>query len=217
MTTEPTDENVLEHNYDGIQEYDNPLPKWWVWLFYITIAYSVLYWFNVPGIGIGKGRVAAYEADLAKARAQQEALAAQNPLTHETDATLMAAMHDPATLAAGKALFTGTCFTCHAADGGGGIGPNLTDAYWIHGGTPTEILKTINAGVLDKGMPAWGQTLKPEQVRAAAVYVLTLRGTQPAKPKDPQGTKLEDAAATGAPAAGEEQNEHGTAAAGKHS
>jgi len=211
MTTDPNDEQLLEHNYDGIQEYDNPLPKWWVWLFYLTIIYAALYWFNVPGFGVGKGRVAAYEADLAKARAQQAALAAQNPLTHETDATLMAATHDPMTLAAGKALFTGTCFTCHAADGGGGIGPNLTDAYWIHGGKPTEILKTINTGVLDKGMPAWGQSLKPEQVRAAAVYVLTLRGTQPAKPKAPQGTKLEDSATTGdAPApAGEDTHPAG--------
>jgi len=216
MNPEPQQqEQVLEHNYDGIQEYDNPLPKWWVWVFYVTIVYAALYWFNVPGIGPGKGRMAAYEADLAKARAKQEALAASNPLTHETDATLLAATHDPVTMETGKALFTTTCFTCHAADGGGGIGPNLTDAYWIHGGTPTAILATIDKGVLEKGMPAWGQTLKPAQVRAAAVYVLTLRGTQSAKPKPAQGTLLERAAegaATPAPA----DDDHGKAA-GTHS
>jgi cytochrome c oxidase cbb3-type subunit III len=193
MTRDPQQEQLLDHNYDGIQEYDNPLPKWWVYIFYATILFSVLYWFNVPGIGSGKGRIANYERELAQAKAQQEALAAQNPVVQDTDETLMAAMHDPAVMALGKEVFTSTCFTCHRADGGGNIGPNLTDEYWIHGGRPTEILNTVTNGVVVKGMPAWGQTLPPAKVRAAAVYVLSLQGTHPENPKKPDGVKLEEA------------------------
>lgn len=195
------EERLLDHRYDDIQEYDNPLPRWWVILFWATIVYSVLYWLNVPYIGPGKGRIDAYERDMAVARAHQSALAAANPARVETDATLLAAAHDPATLALGKDVFTNTCAVCHRADGGGNIGPNLTDAYWLHGGQPTAILHTVTTGVVEKGMPAWGQTLPPDKVRAAAVYVLTLRGTHPPNPKAPQGTQAEEA--------GEAEEHHG--------
>ena len=204
MNRDPQREHLLDHSYDGIQEYDNPLPKWWVYIFYATILFSVLYWFNVPGIGIGKGRIAHYEHELEMARAQAAALAANSPVMHDTDETLLAATKDPAVMALGKEIFVGTCSACHRADGGGNIGPNLTDDYWIHGGRPTEILHTVTTGVLEKGMPAWGQTMPPQKVRAAAVYVLTLRGTHPANPKAPQGVEAEQG--KGAP---EEKHEPG--------
>jgi cytochrome c oxidase cbb3-type subunit 3 len=203
MKRDPQQEHLLDHNYDGIQEYDNPLPKWWVYLFYATILFSVLYWFNVPGVGTGKGRIANYERELALARAQAAEQAAKNPMAHDTDASLQAATADPAVLALGKEVFVGTCAACHRADGGGNIGPNLTDDYWLHGGKPTEILHTVTVGVLEKGMPAWGQTLPAARVRAAAVYVLTLRSTHPANPKPPQGVEVQESAAP----AGE--HEHG--------
>ncbi len=192
MTRDPRQEKLLEHNYDGIQEYDNPLPRWWVWIFYATILFAVLYWFNVPGIGTGKGRVANYEAEMAKAKAQQEALAAKNPIAVDTDQSLMAATHDPGVMALGKEVFTSTCAVCHRPDGGGNIGPNLTDDFWLHGGKPAEVLHTVTMGVLEKGMPAWSQTLPPAKVRAAAVYVLSMHDSHPKDPKAPQGIKVEE-------------------------
>jgi cytochrome c oxidase cbb3-type subunit 3 len=220
MNRDPQQEQLLDHNYDGIQEYDNPLPKWWVYIFYATIVFSVLYWFNVPGIGSGKGRVANYEQEMEKARAQQAQLAAKNPVVQDTDATLMASMHDPAVMALGKEVFVGTCAVCHRPDGGGNIGPNLTDEYWIHGGKPTEILNTVTTGVLEKGMPAWGQTLPPEKVRAAAIYVLSMQGSHPESPKAAQGTKLEESPAGGEPGEakeGEKKSEGTDKAAESHS
>jgi cytochrome c oxidase cbb3-type subunit 3 len=104
----------------------------------------------------------------------------------------MKAAHDPVIVALGHEVFVGTCSACHREDGGGNIGPNLTDAYWIHGGRPTEVLHTVTTGVVDKGMPAWGDMLPAAKVRAAAVYVLTLRGTHPLHPKPPQGVGAEE-------------------------
>ena len=174
-------DHLLEHDYDGIREYDNPLPRWWVYIFWATIAFAVIYLINVPPIGIGKGRIADYERDMAAA-------AALHPTGQELDPAALAALaKDPRAVAAGKTVFTTNCAACHRADAGGMIGPNLTDDYWLHGGTLPEIYHTVNTGVLDKGMPAWGKVLKPDQVAAAAAYVSTLRGTNPPNPKPPQG------------------------------
>jgi cytochrome c oxidase cbb3-type subunit 3 len=200
MTAEPRkpapakgeDDRLLEHNYDGIQEYDNPLPGWWTLILWATVAYSALYALNLPGIGIGKGRIANYEADMARAHAQQEALAAKTPAAKAwDDPSLWAMTHDPARVAAGRQTFTTNCVPCHRADGGGVIGPNLTDDYWIHGARPTELLKVVREGVPDKGMPTWSQILKPDEIVSVVVYVLTLHDTHPAAPKEPQGTKVE--------------------------
>ena len=185
-------DRLLDHEYDGIQEYDNPLPRWWTTLFWGTIVFSILYALNVPGIGNGKGRLANYERDMAAARARLEAEAAKNPPPSAMDAAaLLALAKDPAQLKLGRERFVSTCAACHREDGGGNIGPNLTDDFWIHGGQPTEILKIVTDGVLDKGMPAWGQTLSPAEVAAVTAYVLTLHDTHPPNPKEPQGTKVE--------------------------
>ena len=195
--TQPTEQDrLLDHEYDGIQEYDNPLPRWWIATFWITIIFSVLYVLNLPVVGMGKGRVADYEAEVAKAA---ELAAANDPLAGMTAATLEEKARDQGSLELGKVTYASMCSACHAADGGGGIGPNLTDGYWLHGGSPMEIFTTVNAGVLEKGMPAWGKTLKPDQLTAVAAYVLTLRGTTPAAPKPPQGIPA-DSAAAAAPA-----------------
>jgi cytochrome c oxidase cbb3-type subunit 3 len=177
---------LLDHEYDGIREYDNPLPRWWVASFWATILFSGLYLLNLPGtgVGIGKGRIAAYEADMARAAALA---AAQDPLRGLTAEQILAAARDPGKLALGKATFTTTCSVCHGADGGGVIGPNLADDYYLHGGQPLELLKTVSEGVLAKGMPPWGKTLKPDQLVAVVAYVTTLRGTHPVKPKAPEG------------------------------
>ncbi len=178
-------DRLLEHDYDGIHEYDNPLPRWWVYIFAASIVFAVIYAINVGPIGIGKGRIADYEKDMAAFRAR-------HPQGGSAfDAAMLAKLSkDPAALQAGKTVFTTNCAPCHRPDGGGLIGPNLTDKYWLHGGTLPEVYKTVNEGVPAKGMPTWGKVLKPEQVADAAVYVMSLQGTNPPNPKPPQGTLL---------------------------
>ncbi len=197
----PRDEDrLLDHQYDEIQEYDNPLPTWWTVLFWATIIWSVFYFANfIPGVGTGKGKIANYDAEVAVAEEkfgtkeqQQEAALDVNAVT--------AALADPAKLELGKTTFTTTCAACHNADGGGNIGPNLTDDYWIHGNQPKDILTTITKGVPDKGMPTWSGVLKPEQVSSVAAYIITLHGTKPAVAKEPQGTLM---SADGTPATGD--------------
>lgn len=183
-------DRLLDHEYDGIREYDNPMPRWWLYIFYASIVYSLLYFLNVPGIGPGKGRIAAYERDMAAAEAQRAKLEAAAPTM--TAAQLVALSRDAQHVAAGKQVFTTNCVPCHAAGGAGLIGPNLTDDYWIHGGRPLEILHTVRTGVLAKGMPAWGPVLQPQQLTNVVAYVLTLHDTHPPNPKAPEGVKLED-------------------------
>ena len=192
MSADPGQERLLDHEYDGIKEYDNPMPRWWLASFWVTIVFSILYLLNLPGIGVGKGRIADYDADMAAAAA----IAAQHdPLAGLTNETLVAAAADPTQRTLGETTYATMCASCHLADGGGLIGPNLTDSYWIHGGEPLDIMRSIVVGVADKGMPPWGKTLKPDQLKAVAGYVLTLRGTTPKAPKAPQGIDTDSAAA----------------------
>ncbi len=182
MAAEKKDSQLIEHNYDGIQEYDNPLPRWWVYLLYATIVYSILYYLNVPGVGVGQGRLANYEADVAAFKA-----AHPQPTGGVSPEQLAALATDQAALAVGQQVFATNCVPCHRADGGGSIGPNLTDDFWIHGSTLAAVHKTIDEGVLAKGMPNWGKLLKPDQVNAVTIYVASLKGTNPPNPKAPEG------------------------------
>jgi cytochrome c oxidase cbb3-type subunit 3 len=131
---------------------------------------------------VGKGRIANYEQDMAAFRALHPVATA-----NVAPEVLLSLAKDPVQVAAGKAIFAKNCAACHAADGGGVIGPNLTDDYWIHGEKIEEIHTTVFNGVLAKGMPTWGKLLKPSEIQQVVAYVWTLHGTTPAKPKDPQG------------------------------
>jgi cytochrome c oxidase cbb3-type subunit 3 len=182
----PDDERLLEHDYDGIREYDNPLPRWWVWIFWVSIIFAVLYSIDVGGFMRGPGRVADYDRSIADAARRWP-----QP-TNADPAALAALVADAKTIATGKTVFATNCAVCHRADAGGNIGPNLTDEYWLHGGNLSEIAKTISEGVLDKGMPNWGKMLPPAQVTAVTVYVASLNGSHPQNPKAPQGTKVEE-------------------------
>ncbi|MGZ8376601.1 MAG: cbb3-type cytochrome c oxidase N-terminal domain-containing protein [Gemmatirosa sp.] len=184
------EEKLLDHSYDGIQEYDNPMPRWWVWTFWATIVFSVLYALNV-GRMAGGGAKADYAADMAAFR---KAHPAGGP---SLDATQLAALaKDPQALALGKATYATNCAACHAADGGGLIGPNLTDRFSLHGSTLPELHKTIAEGVPAKGMPGWAKLLKPDQLNAVVAYVSTLPGTTPARPKEPQGAEAPQGSTT---------------------
>jgi cytochrome c oxidase cbb3-type subunit III len=181
----PDEERLLDHDYDGIREFDNPLPRWWVWIFWATIAFAALYVVDIGGYMRGRGRIADYKLALADAeRRWPQANAAPDA------ASLSVLLNDQKTLMLGKTVFATNCAVCHRADAGGNIGPNLTDEYWLHGGDISAIAETITKGVLDKGMPNWGKMLPPAQVSAVTVYVASLRGTNPASPKAPQGAKV---------------------------
>ena len=183
------EDQLLEHEYDGIREYDNPLPGWWLATLYATMVFAVLYLLNIiPGLGSGQGRIAQYDAAMAQAQA---AAVGHDPLAGMTDAVLLAVARDPAKLTLGRTTFATMCVACHGPDGGGIIGPNLTDGYWLHGGRPTDILRTVNNGVPEKGMPTWGKSLPADQVIAVAAYVTTLQGTAPRAPKAPQGVRAD--------------------------
>jgi cytochrome c oxidase cbb3-type subunit 3 len=181
---EEQDEKLLDHSYDGIQEFDNPMPRWWVWVFWATIIWVPTYYILPAPFGEGEGTVAQYEAEVARHAAAQPAQSA--PAIGDDELRQLAA--NAAALADGKAVYATNCAACHRADGGGLIGPNLTDDAWIHGGTPTQVHRTIAVGVLEKGMPPWERILKPEQLNHVTAYVLSLRGTNPPSPKAPEGT-----------------------------
>lgn len=151
------EDRIIEHSYDGIQEYDNPMPRWWLTTFGLTIVFSVLYVINIGPIGAGKGWIADYEADM-------KAFAAAHPAPSSSDVSesaLAALVSDQQALATGKTTYDAYCASCHVADGGGLIGPNLVDNYWLHGGKITDIYKTVVDGVLAKGMPPGASRSSP--------------------------------------------------------
>lgn len=166
------------HVYDGIQEYDNPMPRWWVNLFWATIIFSIIYC-GYYMIGSGPGAIDLYNRELADA----EKLSPKETTTSVmADAgsilpRLIAAAADPAKIAAGKEVFARNCLACHGAQGEGGIGPNLTDGSWIHGGKLEEILTVINKGVVEKGMIPWENTLSEEDRFAVIAFIRSIQNT----------------------------------------
>ncbi|MCK6527288.1 c-type cytochrome [Myxococcota bacterium] len=161
------DRNILrEHVYDGIQEYDNGLPRWWLGIFYASIAFSVVF---TPWITFGGwSQAGQYEEEVAEADAAWPG--------GEGVASPAAAGPTPEMAAAGGAIYATHCASCHGAQAEGGIGPNLKDAEWIHGGGFAEILKTVVDGVPEKGMLTWGPVLGPEKCAQVAAYVHGLGG-----------------------------------------
>lgn len=186
----------LGHDYDGIRELDNNLPPWWKYGFYFTIGFAAIYLvhfhivelsFLNPFMGPGISSEAQYVAEIEEAEiAKQAYLAQAAEQVDETNAILLTTAGD---LSKGKSIFDSKCVACHAADGGGTIGPNLTDAYWLHGGDIKDVFATIKHGIPSKGMIAWKDQLKPRQIQEVASYILhDLQGTVPAVAKDPEGT-----------------------------
>lgn len=177
------------HIFDGIQEYDNDLPRWWVLLFVLTIIFAVGYfsWFELPFFA-SKSLVDVYaEESLADQRAASEGQKASAGGSVPAF-SYAAAFKDEAMLAAGKETFTQMCVSCHGALGEGLIGPNLTDEFWLHGHTAAEIEEVVINGVPDKGMPTWKDVLGPEKIHQLVVFIKSIQGTAPANPKAPQGT-----------------------------
>ena len=178
-------EIILDHNYDGIRELDNNLPPWWVYLFYASIVFAVVY---LARFHVFNDYTQDEEYEQEVATAQLEIEEYKKTAKGLVDANTVELLTDASDLNAGKTIFESNCVACHMADGGGGIGPNLTDQNWILGGGIKNVFHTISEGGRDgKGMIAWKQNLKPVEIAQVASYVLTFEGTTAANPKAAEG------------------------------
>lgn len=181
------DKLLSGHDYDGIKELDNDLPKWWVWLFYITIIIAVIYMLNFHVLGWGISQADEYNAEMAAANVIYQKQVGDNIL----NASSVTVLTDEASLQAGKEIWVKSCTVCHLAEGQGLVGPNMTDEYWIHGCSIGDIFNIILVGVPEKGMISWKDQLKPLQIQQVSSYIVTLKGTNPPNPKEPQGEKCD--------------------------
>lgn len=181
MSQDNHDVELTGHQYDGIKEYDNPLPNWWLMTFFGTIIFGFIYLVHYT---VGGGQTQAQElADEMSKLPKNE-----NKSWSEDDLNAKFALLE--NQQAGATSYAQKCASCHGVDGGGLIGPNLTDSYWIHGqGTKVGIINVIAKGVLEKGMPAWEQLMGEEELIQVSSFVYSLKGKKPAQGKAPEGTE----------------------------
>jgi len=173
---------LLDHEADGIKELDNLLPRWWVWLFYICTIYGVAYMLYYHVFKLGDLQAAAY----AKEQKLGDEIKSASIAKFEANIASLEPSIDPAVIAQGSQTYTTYCAPCHRPDGGGIVGPNLTDDFWIHGSNYVDNVKIIINGVPEKGMLTWRGVLKPYEITSVASYIYTLRGTKPPNPKPPE-------------------------------
>jgi len=182
---------LLDHDYDGIKELDNNLPPWWKYGFYLTIVTGVIYLlhFHVLKTGDLQGK----EYDNAMAQAKIEVDEFMKTSANNVDENTVKVLTEASDITAGKDLFIANCVACHGKGGEGTVGPNLTDEYWIHGGSIQDLFKTLKYGWVEKGMKSWKDDLSPIQMAQVSSYIRTLKGTNPPNPKAPQGDLYSEA------------------------
>ena len=182
---------LLDHDYDGIKELDNNLPPWWKYGFYLTIVTGVIYLlhFHVFKTGDLQGK----EYDNAMAQAKIEVDEFMKTSANNVDENTVKVLTEASDITAGKDLFIANCVACHGKGGEGTVGPNLTDEYWIHGGSIQDLFKTLKYGWVEKGMKSWKDDLSPIQMAQVSSYIRTLKGTNPPNPKAPQGDLYSEA------------------------
>ncbi len=188
IDTNPSEDHLLEHSYDGIQEYDNPLPRWWLAIFWATIIFTPLY---ILFFHFGAGLLEIDRYDRAMMLAAEQQMAEILAMGEISENTLVGLMSDASMMNGGKKLFIAKCATCHGMFGEGGIGPNLTDGYWLHGGQLMDVYRTVREGVPTKGMVAWERQLRPAELLAVSAHVGSLLGSDPPNAKAPQGNQVE--------------------------
>lgn len=188
-------ELLIEHDYDGIQELDNPIPAWFMYLFYATIIFSVGYLLNYHVFHFGQLQYEEYNTEMAQADIAKKAYLSK--AANRVDENTVKLDAEPGVIAAGQVIFKQNCVPCHGDHAQGVVGPNLTDDYWLHGGKISDVFKTIKYGVQAKGMPTWEKQLSPKQISDVANYIKSLHGTNSAGAKEAQGEKeTDDAKAT---------------------
>ncbi len=185
-------DELLDHDYDGIREYDNDLPRWWLNIFWLTTVFAICYAFYIHA-----GYSLTTDEKLAKGLAELEEMrvaSAPAPADTQSDASpndiLLAIAGDDSRVSAGEKIYMTKCLACHGAKGEGTVGPNLTDDYWIHGGKITEIKQLVIEGVPAKGMLSWKNLMTPDEIDSVVAYIWNLHGTNPPNPKAPQGELL---------------------------
>ncbi len=176
-------DTIMEHEYDGIQEFDNKLPNWWLWIMWGSMVFALFYWLVFHTLEIRNLSHANFENEMRKAEEAQFERMKNNPVTNES---LMTLVEMPAKVEEGHQTFMKFCVACHLDKGQGLVGPNLTDGVWIHGCEPLNLYNTVTEGVAAKGMPAWGNQLGPGGVQTVVAYVMTLRNTN-VEGKAPEG------------------------------
>lgn len=184
-THEEEQELLTNHDYDGIRELDNGMPPWLKYMFAGTIIFGVSYLINYHVIRGSMLQTAEYQKELSDANIQMEEFRKKS--ANSIDETNVKLLTEASELSEGKNIFKTNCSACHGQNGEGTVGPNLTDDYWIHGGDIQSIFKTIKYGVVEKGMKAWQADISPSQMALVSSYIKSLRGTNPANPKDKQG------------------------------
>ncbi len=184
VAVEKEQDIMLDHDYDGIQELDNSLPPWWKYGFYLTIVVGVVYIYYYHMGGNGPSSYQEYVAEVEKGEADKAAYLAKSSGNVDENTVKML---DDAGIASGATIFQTACAACHAKDGGGGVGPNLTDEYWLHGGSLSDVFKSIKYGWPDKGMKSWKDDFSPKQIAELTSYIKSIKGTKPAAPKEKQG------------------------------
>jgi len=185
------EDRLLDHNYDGIEEYDNPLPPWWVYFFVATILWggAYIYYYHIAELGLDQKSEFAQEVRDYEIEFAEAIFAAKNI---NWDAPNFKPFVDDASMIQAKGIYDRSCVSCHGKEGEGGIGPNLADEYWIHGPEFNDIVKTIAMGVPEKGMISWKSTLSKDDLLKVASFLLKFKGTTPANPKPPQGQKYSE-------------------------
>ncbi len=181
MSNDPKEPLLLDHEYDGIRELDNNLPRWWVWLFYITIVFAAVYLVYYHVAHAGDLQAAEYDKEMKAGEAVKMAAMGK----FESSIPSLHPLTDPVTIDNGSQIYAKLCAPCHRADGGGLVGPNLTDDYWIHGSNYSDTVTVIWNGVPAKGMVTWKNSLKPDEIQAVASFIYTLRGAKLATPGKP--------------------------------
>ncbi len=185
VAIEKEEDILLDHNYDGIKELDNSLPPWWVGGFYVTIIFSVVYLFHYHISKTGKLMEAEYNEQMEEGAKDVAAFKKSAP--DLIDEEKLVALSDAAALEEGKAIYTENCQACHGRLGEGGMGPNLTDDYWLHKGGIKDIYRSVKLGWPEKGMKAWEQDLGAKKIHKVASYIMSLKGTNPPNAKEAQG------------------------------
>jgi cytochrome c oxidase cbb3-type subunit III len=178
---------IEDRPYDGIVEDNNPLPGWWKTILYVCTLFAIAYMVVVHSEFLVSARtdLQRFDAEMAAMRYSQDSLRSlKPPFVYEE---MTALLIDPDRLAQGKSIYIERCLACHATGGAGAIGPNLTDDFWIHSARVDSVAYLVLNGVASKGMPTWGNLLSDDQIKSVAVYVKSLRGTNPPNPKAPQG------------------------------
>jgi cytochrome c oxidase cbb3-type subunit 3 len=186
---EASPSRLLDHAYDGIREYDNPLPGWWSSIFIGSIIFAGFYalYFHVTGWGATPED--RYRSQLAGYDGKRD-LRERAELANVSEDSLIQQVGDSKATARGKAVFAERCVSCHGPEGAGVIGPNLTDEYQRHGSSRLDLYKTVRGGVPGSAMTAWGDQLPPGDILAVAAFVVTLRGTN-VQGKAPEGVPVQ--------------------------